>query len=215
MGRSRRRRERRGESRDYNGAHVSVCLQTPINRRNFVDRSPQLCYGCDSPSYMFLRGQAPSLPLLRPTVAFACPADKRNAPAIGLVVFGITMKRLSLICFAPLLFALVGCEASKSSTPLSPSVAGPIPGVDISAPKPLEPLVGSKVAVDRQPVTLLIENASSSGPRPLTLSVEMATDVNFAGKVFAADQYSAWRKRPHRASPSRSAGARDTTTTGV
>ena len=94
------------------------------------------------------------------------------------------MKRLSLICCAPLLFALIGCEASKSSTPLSPSVAGPIPGVDITAPKPLEPLVGSKVAVDRQPVTLLIENASSSGPRPLTLSVEMATDASFAGKVF-------------------------------
>jgi hypothetical protein len=94
------------------------------------------------------------------------------------------MKRLSLLCCAPLLFALVGCEASKSSTPLSPSVAGPIPGIEISAPKPLEPIVGSKVPVDNQPVTLLIENASSTGPRPLTLSVEVATDATFAGKVF-------------------------------
>jgi hypothetical protein len=95
------------------------------------------------------------------------------------------MKRLSLICYCtPLLFALVGCEASKSSTPLSPEVAGPIPGIDISAPKTLEPIVGTRVAVDRQPVTLLIENASSTGPRPLTLSVELATDANFAGKVF-------------------------------
>ena len=75
------------------------------------------------------------------------------------------MKRLTLICFAPLLASLVGCEASKSSTPLSPSVAGPIPGIEISAPKPLEPVVGAKVAVDQQPVTLLIENPSSTGPR--------------------------------------------------
>src|SRR5580765_2920417 len=96
----------------------------------------------------------------------------------------MTMRRLSLICFAPIALALVGCEASKSTTPLSPSVAGPIPGIEISAPKTLEP-VGTKVSVDQQPVKLLIENASSTGPRPLTLSVEVATDVNFAGKVFA------------------------------
>jgi hypothetical protein len=93
------------------------------------------------------------------------------------------MKRLSLICFAPLLFATAGCEVSKSATPLSPSVAGPIPGIEISAPKTLEP-VGAKVAVDQQPVKLLIENASSNGPRPLTYAVDVATDVNFAGKVF-------------------------------
>jgi len=94
------------------------------------------------------------------------------------------MKRLSLICFAPLLFVLAGCEATKSSTPLSPDVAGPIPGIEISAPKPLEPLVGAKVPVDQQPLKLLIENASSTGPRPLTYAVDVATDVNFAGKVY-------------------------------
>ena len=64
--------------------------------------------------------------------------------------------------------ALSACAASKSSTPLSPSVAGPIPGVTISAPKMLEPVSGIKIAVDKQPVTLLIENASTSGVRPLT-----------------------------------------------
>jgi hypothetical protein len=93
------------------------------------------------------------------------------------------MKKLSLVCFAPVLFALVGCEASKSSTPLSPSVAGPIPGIEITAPKTLEP-VSAKVAVDKQPVTLLIENASSTGPRPLTYAVEVAVDAAFTSKVF-------------------------------
>ena len=94
------------------------------------------------------------------------------------------MKRLSLVCFAPLLFGLAGCAAEKSTTPLSPSVAGPIPGIDISAPKTLEP-VSTRIPVSQQPVTLLIENASSTGPRPLTMTVEVATDVNFASKVFA------------------------------
>jgi hypothetical protein len=93
------------------------------------------------------------------------------------------MKRVSLVFLAPTLFALIGCEASKSSTPLSPSVAGPIPGVEISAPKTLEP-VGAKIPVDKQPVTLLIENASSTGSRPLTLAVEVAADVNFTNKVY-------------------------------
>ena len=41
-----------------------------------------------------------------------------------------------------LLFTLVGCEAKKSETPLSPSVAGPIPGVEISAPGPDRTLDG-------------------------------------------------------------------------
>ena len=46
---------------------------------------------------------------------------------------------------AALTFALAGCEAQKSSNPLSPSVAGPIPGVNITAPKLVEPAQGFKV----------------------------------------------------------------------
>src|SRR5205823_673679 len=75
----------------------------------------------------------------------------------------------------------------KSSTPLSPNVAGPIPGVDISAPKMLEPAAGQRIPVDRQPLTLLIENAGSSGVRPITYSFEVATDANFNTKVFSRD----------------------------
>ena len=46
---------------------------------------------------------------------------------------------------AGLLFTLVGCEAKKSETPLSPSVAGPIAGVEILRPAPLEPSMGAKL----------------------------------------------------------------------
>ena len=83
--------------------------------------------------------------------------------------------------------AISACEASKSSTPLSPSVAGPIPGVDISAPKILTPISGTKIAVDQQPVTLLIENGGSTGQRPLTYLFEVATDANFNNKVFTRE----------------------------
>lgn len=83
--------------------------------------------------------------------------------------------------------ALTACEASKSSTPLSASVAGPIPGIEISAPKMLEPTPGTKISVEQQPVTLLIENAGSNGPRPLTYSFDIATDAAFTNKVFSRE----------------------------
>jgi hypothetical protein len=88
---------------------------------------------------------------------------------------------------ATVAFALTACEASKSSTPLSATVAGPIPGVNISAPKMLEPAAGQKIAVDKQPVTLLVENAGSNGARPLTYAFEIATDAGFNSKVFSRD----------------------------
>jgi hypothetical protein len=96
-----------------------------------------------------------------------------------------------LLCAAGvvvLALAAGACEATKSSNPLSPTVAGPIPGVDITAPKLLEPPSGMKIPVDKQPITLLIENASTSGVRPLSYVFEIATDANFTNKVFARDK---------------------------
>jgi hypothetical protein len=96
---------------------------------------------------------------------------KRQAIALG-----------AWVCTAVL---AAGCATSKSSDPLSPSVAGPLPGVDIVAPKVLEPGNGMQIPIDKQPVTLLIENGSSSGKRPLTYDFEVATDAGFGNKVFA------------------------------
>lgn len=84
-----------------------------------------------------------------------------------------------------LLVVASACESSKSANPLSPSVAGPIPGVEISAPKPLEPGVNWEVSSDKQPLKLLIENPGSNGQRPVTLEVEVGSDEAFATKVFA------------------------------
>jgi hypothetical protein len=94
------------------------------------------------------------------------------------------MKRFRVfVCVVSLALAFVGCETSKSSNPLSATLAGPIPGVEISAPRLLEPN-GERIEVESQPVTLLLENASSNGPRPLTYTIEVAIDANFTNKVF-------------------------------
>jgi hypothetical protein len=98
------------------------------------------------------------------------------------------MKRYSLLIALSSLVLMAGaCELKKSENPLSPSVAGPIAGVEISAPKPLEPASGWQMAGDKQPLTLLIENASSTGQRPLNYLVEIASDAAFANKVFSRD----------------------------
>ena len=97
------------------------------------------------------------------------------------------MKKLGSFLTVCALFSHFGCAAAKSSNPLSPTVAGPIPGVEITAPKTLEPAASWKIPVDQQPVTLLAENAMTSGVRPLTYVFEVATDAGFTNKVFQRD----------------------------
>ena len=83
---------------------------------------------------------------------------------------------------------LAGCEAAKSANPTAPSVAGPIPGVNITAPKALEPYAGSSLTFSTEPPTLLIENAGTSGTRALWLQIEVGTDAEFKQVVHQADQ---------------------------
>lgn len=97
------------------------------------------------------------------------------------------MKTLRVLTAASLAIAIAGCAVEKSSTPLSPTVAGPIAGVQITAPKPLEPASGARIPGDRQPLTLLLENASSNSPRPLSYLFEVATEPGFSNRVFTKD----------------------------
>jgi hypothetical protein len=99
----------------------------------------------------------------------------------------MTRSPLKLQALLPLavLVALVGCEAKKSENPLSPSVAGPIAGVDISAPRLLEPTQGFKFKENQQPIKLVIENSITTGVRPVSYIFEVASDADFNNKVFA------------------------------
>jgi hypothetical protein len=94
-------------------------------------------------------------------------------------------SRLCSISCGLSLIVLGGCQTSKSSTPTAPTVAGPIPGVNISAPAMLEPVQGFKFRENEQPIRLVIQNAITNGVRPLTYTFEVATDSNFTSKVFS------------------------------
>lgn len=99
------------------------------------------------------------------------------------------MKRMTFnpaaVLTAVVVLALAACEAKKSENPLSPTVAGPIPGVQITAPKLLEPAQGFKFKESQQPIRLLIENSSSNGVRPVSYTFEVASDNAFNTRVFA------------------------------
>jgi hypothetical protein len=84
--------------------------------------------------------------------------------------------------------ALAGCTLTKTENPLAPSVAGPIPGVNITAPNPLSPRDGFRVFNDQQPITLSLNNAQTSGVRPLYYLFEVASDAGFASTVFTLDK---------------------------
>lgn len=86
-------------------------------------------------------------------------------------------------------FLLAGCETQKSRNPLSPTVAGPIAGVAITTPLPLEPANGQKITLG-QPLTLLFESAATTGERTVWMQVEVATDGAFQNKVHLADKLS-------------------------
>ena len=64
-------------------------------------------------------------------------------------------------------------------------MAGPIAGVEITAPRLLEPASGTKIKESQQPITLLVENSSSNGVRPVAYIFEVATDATFGTKMYA------------------------------
>src|SRR5688572_6520982 len=90
-----------------------------------------------------------------------------------------------MLCFA---VVTLGCERAKSANPLSPDVAGPLPGIAITAPKPLDPPQGGQVINKGTPITLTAENATTSGPRALYMRFEVASDVNFQTLLHQADR---------------------------
>ncbi len=96
----------------------------------------------------------------------------------------MTQKMSAIVALVGLAVLFTACESSKSSNPLSPTVAGPIPGVVISAPTLLTPSAGQRVAFTDQPLTLTVANATTSGVRPLTYTFEIAGDAGFTNKVY-------------------------------
>ena len=99
----------------------------------------------------------------------------------------MSRKILQAVLGVVSVLTLAACEHTKSSNPLGPSVAGPIPGVDVLAPTPVEPKDNVRIAVETQPITLTVSNGSTTGVRPLTYLFEVATDQGFANKIFTRE----------------------------
>src|SRR5262245_15845012 len=96
------------------------------------------------------------------------------------------MKRgiLCAVSAVAVSFATSACSFERSSDPLSPTIAGPVPGVVISAPKTVQPTNGAKLGADK-PLAFTVTAVSSSGVRPVTYFIEIARVVEFRDIVLA------------------------------
>ena len=84
------------------------------------------------------------------------------------------------------LVSCVACEAEKSRNPLSPSIAGPITGIELSAPIILSPTNGTLIQFDQQPIQLEFNRAVSNGERPFWYEVDVTTDREFSTVTHSA-----------------------------
>jgi hypothetical protein len=97
------------------------------------------------------------------------------------------MRKTGTLLAAALIAAGSVACTEKSENPLSPSVAGPIGGVSITAPKLLEP-IHQGTFPSGTAVTLLFESATTNGDRPITQEIQVALDPEFAQRVHTADR---------------------------
>ena len=91
-------------------------------------------------------------------------------------------------CVAVSVVAIAGCGVEKSRNPLSPSIAGPIEGVVISAPMPVTSAGSQLINANEQPITLEFSAATTTGERPFWYEIELATSETFESLVHAANQ---------------------------
>lgn len=97
-----------------------------------------------------------------------------------------SVRLVTLTLVAAVLCA--ACEKAKSANPLSPDVAGPLPGVEITAPRALEPPLGATLTVSGALTSLVIANPSSSGVRGLWLQLQIASDAGFQQVLHTAER---------------------------
>lgn len=98
------------------------------------------------------------------------------------------MKLRQLLVLLPLtgVLAAAGCSdvIQKSSTPLAPTIAGPLDGVTFTAPVSVTPAQNAQIKYPAQPVTFAFDAATSTSPRPFTMHLQVASDYDFSKVVF-------------------------------
>jgi hypothetical protein len=83
-------------------------------------------------------------------------------------------------------FTATACEnvIQKSNNPLSPSIAGPLDGVTITSPVNVQPAQNQQIKYQDQPITFGFDAATSTSPRPFTMHLQIARDLQFNTVVF-------------------------------
>ena len=98
-------------------------------------------------------------------------------------MYRVVRAALTLASAIMLVVSAAGCDVTKSENPTSPSVAGAIAGVAITAPTLLDPPAGKRFEVTQLPVTLTVQNSSTNGQRTVKYVFEVASDAAFTTKV--------------------------------
>lgn len=97
------------------------------------------------------------------------------------------LVRQTPILLVAALVAAAGCERVKSANPLSPTVAGPMAGVAISAPIPVSPSNNTTIRDNDQPISMLIHNPESNSQRPIVMRLQIAVDGAFSTVIYTRD----------------------------
>jgi len=84
----------------------------------------------------------------------------------------------SIVALGVAVACAASCDSSKSSS---------APSVTLGVPRPIEPVSNVVIADSAQPVTLVVENATTTGSAPPTYRFEVATDDRFAAIVVTRD----------------------------
>ena len=83
---------------------------------------------------------------------------------------------------------MVACDSERSANPLSPNIAGPLAGITISAPTPVQPIDGRLIAVGDGPLTLTFQSAVSNSPRPFWYEAQVAQDGDFVSILYSFEE---------------------------
>jgi hypothetical protein len=104
------------------------------------------------------------------------------------------LKSLGICSALTLALAAAACEKSSPATPsdvdatAQPArVTDATTGISLTAPVPVTPTNNQQFRNAEQPVTLVVRNAVTTGATALTYSFEVASDANFANRVFSRD----------------------------
>src|SRR5438093_11229428 len=103
------------------------------------------------------------------------------------------MKRPLALCAFAAIAAASGCASPSPSQPTdsTASISGQNSTASIVAPRPLSPANNAAVRFGDQPVTLLAQNAVTTGSAAVTYTFEVASDAAFANRVQAFDNVTA------------------------